>query len=98
MKKRSSLKFPPILSPNVGASLEETNRTYPLCDQTFMPNIQRRGACFNFAYDSMQLYNPGDPKGQCHCHSTMPPPKYAPGVGFLQKICRDIRHDIENMN
>ena len=33
-KKRSSLKFRSVFRPNVGASLEETQRTYPLCDQT----------------------------------------------------------------
>ena len=37
-----------------------------------MPNLQRGGACLNFAYFSMQFYNPGDPKGG---HGTMPPPK-----------------------
>ena len=28
-----------------------------------MPNLQRGGPCLNFAYFSMQSYNPGDPKG-----------------------------------
>ena len=41
-----------------------------------MPNLQRGGACLNFAYYSMQLYNPGDPKGG-PWHNA--PPKYAPG-------------------
>ena len=28
-----------------------------------MPNLQRGGACLNFAHFSMQFCNPGDPKG-----------------------------------
>ena len=63
IKKRSSLKFPPILSLNVGASLKETHKTYPLCDQTLCPTCKGAGPCLNFAYYSMQLYNSGDPKG-----------------------------------
>ena len=43
-----------------------------------MPNLQRGGPCLNFAYCSMQFYNPADPKGG---HGTMAPPKYAPDWG-----------------
>ena len=46
-KKKSSPQFPPILSPNVGESLEETHRTYPLCDQTLCPTSKGGGACLN---------------------------------------------------
>ena len=61
-KKRSSLKFSPVFCPNVGASLKETHKTYPLCNQTLCPTC-KGGPCLNFVYHSMQLYNPGDPKG-----------------------------------
>ena len=79
-KKRSSLKFPHILSPNVGASREETHKTYPLCDPTLCPTC-KGGPCLNFAYYSMQLYNPGGPKGGGH--GTMLPPKYAPAPSIF---------------
>ena len=42
-KKRSSLKIIPIFRPNVGASLKETHKTYPLCDQTLCPTCKRGG-------------------------------------------------------
>ena len=42
-KKRSLLKIIPIFRPNVGASLKETHKTYPLCDQTLFPICKRGG-------------------------------------------------------
>ena len=41
-----------------------------------MPNLQRGLPCRNFAYYSMQLCDPGDPKGGAMAQC--PPPKYAP--------------------
>ena len=38
--------------------------------------LAKVGACLNFAYFSLQFYNPDDPKGSGH--GTMAPPNYAP--------------------
>ena len=43
-----------------------------------MHNFQRGGPCLNFAYFSMQFYNPGD-------HVVMAPPKYAPVKAAILK-------------
>ena len=66
-------------------SLEETHRMCLLCDQALCPTCKGGGACLNFAYFSMQFYNPDDPKGG---HGTMPPPKYAPGRRTRQRSGR----------
>ena len=57
-------------------SLEETHNTCPLCDQTSCPTCKGGGPCLNFAYFSMQFYNPDEPKGGSWHNA---PPKYAPG-------------------
>ena len=46
--------------------------------QSLMPNLQRGGACLNFAHFSMQFCIPGNPKGGAMAQYP-PPTKYAPG-------------------
>ena len=56
-------------------SLEETHKTYPLCDHTLCPTF-KGGPCLNFAYFSMKFCNLGDPKGGGH--GTIAPPLNTP--------------------
>ena len=57
-KKRSLLKIRPVFHPN---SLK-----FPA--KSLMPNLQRGGACLNFAHFTMQFCNPSDP-----WHNAPPP-------------------------
>ena len=73
-KKRSSLKFGPISY----SKPRRNTQNIAFVWSNLMPNLQRGEPCLNSAYFSLQIYNPGDPKGGRH--GTMPPPKYAPGL------------------
>ena len=73
------LKIRPIFRPNLGEKQKKdfslklsqissamprlVAQNVPSAWSNFMPNLQRGGACLNFAYFSMQFCNPGDPKG-----------------------------------
>ena len=80
MKSKKRIKKKGFHSSSVrffAQSLEETHNTCPLCDQTSCLTCKGGGACLNFAYFSMQCYNPDDPKGGGAWHNGFPP-KYAP--------------------
>ena len=78
-KKRSSLKFSPTFRPNLGASLKETHKTYPLCDQSFCSTCKGgEGACRNFAYYSTLIIRSWLPK---EGHGPMPSPLNTPLIG-----------------
>ena len=53
--------------------MKRTDHT--LCVIKPYAQLAKRAPCLNFAYFSMQFYNPGYPKGGAMAQS---PPKYAP--------------------
>ena len=89
-KKSSSLKFSPVFRPNMDTSLNKMHKTLPFVWSNLMPNLQRGEPCRDFAYYSVQLHDPGDPKGGPRPNGL---PKYAPAyedllwrkIKFLQK-------------
>ena len=91
-KKRSSVKFRPIFRPNLGEEQKKKKKVFTQGPSRFspeltqissqkpeslMPNLQRGGACLNFAHFTMQFCNLSNPKGGAMAQ--WPPPKYAPG-------------------
>ena len=73
-KKRSLLKFPPILSQTWVVQAYRKRTEHTLCVIKPYAQLAKGGPCLNFAYYSMQLYNPGNAHG-----TTALPPKYNPG-------------------
>ena len=77
-KKRSPLKFSPIISPNLGAGLKQTSSP-TLCVLKASAQLTKGGGHASILHAILRyLYYPGDPKAGGPWPNG-PPPKYTPG-------------------